>query len=93
MKTIEIQARRWFQSSYGNTYFTGEIYVNDALAATIKNQYGYGDHCAYELLDAAIKAGILPEKERNTQAPWKYAEDNGFNLLVNIKDVKRKKDM
>ena len=46
MKKIEsmrIEAKRWFQRSYGNTYHTVKVFVNgEALTSEIT--YGYGSH-------------------------------------------------
>ena len=90
IKTIEIQARRWFQKSYGNTYFSGEIYVNDKLAGKVVFEYGYGDHCIDFLFKVAQETGKLP---LTNDRLWQVCRDNDIKLLTNIVDVKRKKDL
>lgn len=44
MQSLVINARRWFQKSYGNTYFTADIVVDGELVHTLPFQYGYGEH-------------------------------------------------
>lgn len=89
MKKIEsmrIEAKRWFQRSYGNTYHTVKVFVNgEVLRRDIT--YGYGNHylqTAAELL-----------KDNGYEIP----ENNGeaFRLVSRfdhtVEDVKRKKDL
>ena len=42
IKTIEIEVRRWFQKSYGNTFHSVMVCVNNKI---LENgfQYGYSD--------------------------------------------------
>ena len=79
MKKIEsmrIEAKRWFQRSYGNTYHTVKVFVNgEALTSEIT--YGYGSHylqTAAELLEDNGKA-------------YAYVID----FPHTVEDVKRKK--
>lgn len=94
IQSIEIQARRWFQKSYGNTYFAGELYINDQLVVKIDFQYGYDNQCVVELIELAIKEGKLPANtEKN--AVWRYLDNicPRDQQIINIIDVKRKKDL
>jgi hypothetical protein len=89
MKKIEsmrIEAKRWFQKSYGNTYHTVKVFVNDEVLES-DITYGYGTHylqTAAELLKAN---------------GYDIPEDNGeaYSLVVKYdhtaEDVKRKKDL
>lgn len=93
MHHVEIQVRRWFQKTYGNTYFSGEIYVDDKLVAKIKEQYGYGEHGAYELLDLAISKNALPQRNTRTESLANYFSNNNMTKLVNFVDVKLKREL
>lgn len=42
-KNITIDARRWFQKTYGNTYHSVKVYVDNELIGTSGKTYGYGD--------------------------------------------------
>ena len=89
MKKIEsmrIEAKRWFQRSYGNTYHTVKVFVNDEVLKS-EITYGYENHylqTAAELL----KANGYEIPENNGEA---------FRLVSRfdhtVEDVKRKKDL
>lgn len=90
IKTIEINARRWFQRSYGNTYFSGDIIVNGKHAGSINFAYGYGDHCVDQLFKLAQDNGVIPE---TSDRLWRFCSDNNITKIVNIIDVPRKEDL
>mgnify|MGYP000201173333 CR=1 FL=1 len=89
MKKIEsmrIEAKRWFQRSYGNTYHTVTVFVNDEVLRS-NITYGYGNQylqTAAELL----KDNGYEIPENNNEA---------FRLVSRFdhtaEDVKRKKDL
>ena len=60
-KTIDIQAKEWFDKVNGNSYFAGSVTVNygmsDALTFVMPFKYGYGRQYEQEAM------GIL-KKER-----------------------------
>lgn len=89
MKKIErlkIQGKRWFQRSYGNTYHTVAVFVNDEILKS-GITYGYGNHYLQTAADLLKVNG------------YDIPEDNGkaYALMTkyehNAKDVKRKKDL
>lgn len=47
VKTIDIQAKEWFDKTYGNSYFAGEVTINYGIEGQrsyiMPFQYGYGD--------------------------------------------------
>lgn len=55
IKTIDVQAKEWFDRTYGNSYFSMNVTVNygmkNATTFYVPMQYGYGDHYR----DMAIK--------------------------------------
>lgn len=84
INTMKIEGKRWFQRSYGNTYHTVKVFVNDEVLES-EVTYGYGSHflqTAAELL-----------KENGYEIP----EDNGKAYAYvakfphTVEDVKRKK--
>ncbi len=97
MKTLIINARRWFQRTYGNTYFSGELLLDGEELVNIDFQYGYGGHCTHELINKAIKEGKLPAKlvydNGCCESNWVYFERLGYKVIENIVDVQRKKDL
>lgn len=92
IKSITIIGRRWFQSTYGNTYFSSEIYVNGELVHRIDFEYGYGSmykQSAFEWLQENEFISL----ERRTQPSWQYCQDNNIELIDSVTDVQRKKDL
>lgn len=79
---VRIEARRWFQKSYGNTYHSVKVYRNKKLIGHEPFTYGYGD----QWIQTAQK--FLPELETPT---LKGLRDIG--ATYSLKDVKRKKDL
>lgn len=99
MRILHINAARWFQRSYGNTYYAARITdaATDEVLAHIPYAYGYGDSCVDEILDAAIAAGKLPRLERYPngcrEARYQWAERNGIKIITSIYDVPRERDL
>jgi hypothetical protein len=95
IKSIELYAKKWFQNSYGNTYFSCEIYINDTFIHKIEFCYGYGRH--YETVALKYLMKNLFSKQLNkkieNKSLWSICD------ILNIKyksiacDVMRKKDL
>lgn len=87
INTLRIYGRRWFQKSYGNTYHTVRVVVNDEEFIS-DITYGYGDHykeTARQLLKS--KGYSVPEPLGFNS----YLHDNDYQSTV--VDVNRKKDL
>ena len=83
MKTIDIQAKEWFDKVNGNSYFAGSVTVDYGMPTqqifNMPFQYGYGDHyrdIAYRLLQSK---GVIKDATEREQL-WQYAERN--NIIV-----------
>jgi len=91
--TILVRANRWFQKTYGNTYFSGIIYVNSEEAGRIDFEYGYGDHCVHQLIK--LIRDRFPKdffKDSENEPYWKL-RDYGITIQTDVRDVNRKKDL
>ena len=88
IKTIDIQTLKWFDKTFGNTYFAQEITLNYGMpdAETLYNpfQYGYSsyDHKALQLLH---KQGLFLESTNM----WNMRQD--FNVIVRSNEEYAKK--
>lgn len=90
MKTLHINARRWFDRRYGNTYFTAQAYVDGKLVADLPMEYGYGDHCIDRAWhETAMALGL----ENAGTWPSKYCRENGIQYVCDIADVSRQRDL
>lgn len=89
MKKIEsmrIEAKRWFQRSYGNTYHTVKVFVNDEV---LKSGITYGYENQY------LQTAVELLKDNGYEIPENNSE--AFRLVSRFdhtaEDVKRKKDL
>jgi hypothetical protein len=65
IKTIDIQAKEWFDKVNGNSYFAGIVVVNYGIEGeeSIKMpfQYGYGDAYISEGIRVLFDKGIIKD--------------------------------
>ena len=65
IKTLDINARSWFDKVNGNSYFSGQIVINYGLENEkrffMPFQYGYGDQYLWEALNTLKRENIIPE--------------------------------
>ncbi len=63
VKTIDVNAKHWFDKVNGNSYFSAEIVTNygqaDAQTFVLPFQYGYGDAYIYASLSELNKRGLI----------------------------------
>lgn len=89
IKTIDIQAKEWFDRVNGNSYFSAIVTLNFGLEGekqiNIPFQYGYGDHYITIAFDQMETDGFLPLEA--TQMPaWRYCKENGIILRTSKKE-------
>ena len=92
IQSITILGRRWFQRSYGNTYFTADILVNGAQVGHLDRQYGYGDHYVDMATEWLEENGYI-KRDSEHQPLWQLRDRDGFNLVCRATDVERQKDL
>lgn len=65
IKTLDINARSWFDKINGNSYFSGELIINydqrDEKRFFMPFQYGYGDQYIWEALSTLKRENFLPD--------------------------------
>jgi hypothetical protein len=63
VKTIDVNAKHWFDKVNGNSYFSAEVVTNygqaDAQTFILPFQYGYGDAYIYASLSELNKRGLI----------------------------------
>jgi hypothetical protein len=92
MKTITIVGKRWFQKTYGNTYFSAVGIVDGDVVAEIEFEYGYGDMYVQRIVEELAKKGYFPGIEEH-QPAYRYCLDNKIKLTTLVSDVSRRKDL
>jgi len=92
VKTIDINAREWFDKVNGNSYFSAIVTVNYQLeneeSFVLPFQYGYGDQYRYEAINELKKRNfITPDNSPYT------LKEKGIILRANIQRNCLKRDM
>ena len=79
IKTIDVQAKEWFDKVNGNSYFSMNITVNFGLKSKkmiyVPMQYGYGDHYKYMAIETIKKELNCFKKYDKMQGYFKVYED------------------
>jgi len=57
---IIIDAKRWFQTLYGNTYHSVRVYIDSKLIGECLFTYGYGEQYLQSAFDILAENGIFP---------------------------------
>lgn len=99
---IHVNARRWFESTNGNTYHTVSVVVTDPTRfgnATVLGPspmtYGYGDHFLHTAGTLLVEAEVMPadfdpyDLHRNIL----QREHPTVTLTYDVADVSRRKDL
>lgn len=99
---IIIEARRWFQKSFGNTYHSVMVRLGNGEEHTINFRYGYGENylqTAWEILkDQGVKfreysATGIKKKVKTYIDFLSYKRTHKNNIYVNVQNVTRRKDL
>lgn len=87
LKTIDINAKEWFDRVNGNSYFAAVVTLNygmkDAESFSLPFQYGYDSHYIDIANQELIRRGIIiGERYNNGTYPalWRYCEENNIVL-------------
>jgi len=91
IKNLRIEARRWFQKTYGNTYHSVIVYVNDE---TLHNNfaYGYDDHFL-QTAKALLENAGYDMKLKDGEHFGTYHLREVLHGVYFVSDVARKKDL
>ena len=81
IKTIDVNAKEWFDKANGNSYFSCNITINFGMKNQknlfIPFQYGYGDHYKYVAYNELKNLKLI---KTDVETPFKYYSDN--NIIV-----------
>ena len=89
---LTVEAREWVDKINGNSYFAGDIYINNERVLEIPFQYGYGSQYEYEAFTLMEKAGIIPKQPTNT-VPWQYYRGKNIKTLFHKQTNCLKRDL
>ena len=93
MKTIDVQAREWFDRVYGNSYFSARITVNFGMPGEFEIrlpfEYGYGDYYKQATLKALQDIGLL----LGITALWQARDKFGIIIRASKQEKCLKRDV
>ena len=82
IKTIDVVVKEWFDKTYGNSYFGGNITINYGMKSSeiipIPFQYGYGDHYRHIAFSLLQSNGYIPNNLDMGERGWRYYEQNNI---------------
>ena len=94
IKTIDVNAKEWFDRTYGNSYFSMNVTVNygmkNATTFYVPMQYGYGDHYRDMAIKELQKRKLLPKFKGSF---WQYADNKKIICRYNKQENCKKRDL
>jgi hypothetical protein len=100
MKTIDINAKEWFDKVNGNSYFSAVITLDygtpEAKEYKLPFQYGYGEHYIDMANQFLMSENIIPFKrhENGSHEPlWQYCKDNNIILRTSKQENCKKREL
>lgn len=96
IQTIDVQAKEWFDRTYGNSYFAGQVTINfgleDEKTFLMPFQYGYGDQYLHQAWKVIQNNGYIPDP-KPFQLITVYAREHNIPLRYSIQDKCKKRDV
>jgi hypothetical protein len=97
IKTIDVQAREWFDKINGNSYFSARVTLNygtdESKTIHLPFQYGYGYQYHAETINILSKIGCIPENISKSISLRRYCQDNGIDLNCSKREFCTKKEV
>lgn len=95
VKTIDVNAKEWFDKVNGNSYFSGDVIVNYGMKSEkifiMPFQYGYGEQHIQEAKALLHEHNIISGKD--SQPLWSYCKDNKIILRTSKKENCLKREL
>lgn len=89
MTSIYVEAREWFDKTYGNSYFAGRVYVDGELIGLMPFQYGYESAYQYAAAKLLADKGLISRDYENK--PLWYLKTEGVAVYT-VKYESKKAD-
>ena len=89
IKTIDVNAKEWFDRINGNSYFSGTVIIdfgtNTQINYIMNPQYGYGDHYIDMAFQLLIQREVIEYNDNTCNTRMgRYCEQNNIILRTNI---------
>lgn len=97
IQSITILGRKWFNTTYGNTYFSAVALVNGEEVLNTPHESGYDSDYEWDTWRQLVNLYNLDVKrypQTNTmESAWSYCERKGIAYYNQVTRVARKKDL
>jgi hypothetical protein len=99
IKTIDVNAKEWFDKVNGNSYFSAIVTLNygmpDAESFKLPFQYGYGEQYIWEAREELVRRGYLPENDSEgyKKSLWSMCQIKGIILRYSKQTGCKKRDL
>jgi hypothetical protein len=84
IKTIDVNAKEWFDKVNGNSYFSANVVINYGMknqeSYSIPMQYGYGDHYRHVAFDVLRKEAKVFKAMDGNAGYWNAYEK--YNIIA-----------
>lgn len=95
IKTIDVNAKEWFDKVNGNSYFSAIITLNfgmkDSATINISFEYGYGDYFTDRAKQVLVEQGYIKAEPLTTL--WRYCQENNIILRTSKHENCKKRDV
>jgi hypothetical protein len=96
-KTIDVNAKEWFDKINGNSYFSGTITLNYGMnneeAFLMPFQYGYGSQYEYEAQMTLNQFNKISSNFVEYQSLYSYCKENNIIFRSTIKRNSLKREL
>jgi hypothetical protein len=100
VKTIDVNAKEWFDKYNGNSYFSAVVTTNygtkQQKTYNLPFQYGYGEHYIDIANQLLIKEGVVNTKRNDNGSYnplWQYCRDNKIILRTYKQENCKKREL
>jgi hypothetical protein len=93
METIHVAARRWRDKVNGNTYHSVAVTMPDGTVKVHPMAYGYGTEYEWTAFELIAPKEETRHENGNPVPPWQWYERKGYNVVYDVVDVTRKRDL
>ncbi len=97
IKTIDVDAKEWFDKVNGNSYFAGIVHVNYGMKTEkrfiMPFQYGYGSQYKQEAITLLKREGLTSIPDKDYVPLWRYCSEKNIILRTNLQEKCLKREL
>jgi hypothetical protein len=80
MRSIFIEARQWHDRTYGNSYYSAQVFIDGEHIMSTGISYGYEYQYEHDVARELIKLELLPDTCDSGYSMRRYCRDNGIDF-------------